>query len=502
MNHSIKSMERVRLFLYLVMAALLGGLFSVGIYRFVDTRSGGGPGYDSIQARQQEIGRILADTSSSRLPSSEQFRLASAVVRPAVVHIKTYGKVVERPQLPEGLEELHPFFGPQDEGQTDATGSGVIVSDDGYIVTNHHVIDRADKVEVVLDDKRSYKAQVIGSDPNSDLALLKIDESRLPFVSYGNSDQVKVGDWVLAVGNPFDLTSTVTAGIVSAKSRNISILRTRSNLAVESFIQTDAAVNPGNSGGALVNLRGELVGINTAIASNTGTFTGYSFAIPSSIVSKVIDDLLKYGEVQRGLLGVTVRDVDARLAEEKSLSEVKGVYVEEVNKNSAAAEAKLKRGDVILKINDREVNSTSEMIEMVARNRPGDLVNVTFRRGNEVMSVKARLKNPFGTRTIVKAEKESTPVKIDKLGAELRSLSASERNSLGIDFGIKVTSLKTDGELAQSGMSEGCVLQYADKKPLRTPADLERIVKSTKGGILLEGYNPDGRKTYYAFGVE
>ncbi len=312
------------------------------------------------------------------------------------MHIKTRLTVPNTPALGEEAGEdpfrdFHssPFHNP---GPRESAGSGVVISPDGYIITNNHVIEKAKWIEVILDDKRTYVGTVIGTDPTTDLALVKIEEEDLPFAVYGNSDHLKVGEWVLAVGNPFDLTSTVTAGIVSAKGRNINILRTEDNMQVESFIQTDAAVNPGNSGGALVNLKGELIGINTAIATQSGISQGYSFAVPVSLARKVMEDLLKFGTVQRALLGVRIDDINAQLAQDKGIDYIRGVFVQDVNENSAAYEAGIKSGDVILKIDDREVNSTSELQSYVATFHPGDKIDITYNRKGRVNTAPGRLK--------------------------------------------------------------------------------------------------------------
>ena len=292
-------------------------------------------------------------------------------------------------------------------------GSGVIISEDGYIVTNNHVIDQADKIEVTLNDKRLFEATLIGSDASTDIALLKIDAEKLPIVKFGDSDKLQVGEWVLAVGNPFQLNSTVTAGIVSAKSRNLGMLSPNSRLGIESFIQTDAAVNPGNSGGALVNTSGELVGINTAIYSETGNYAGYSFAIPTSIVSKVITDLKQYGTVQRAMLGVSIMEMNDHLAKEKKIDLRKGVYVAEVSERSAAMEADLKPGDVIVAINGVATPTVAILQEQIARYRPGDKVKIEFFRGKDKKQSDAVLKNSYGNTDVTKA------TNTDMLGATL-----------------------------------------------------------------------------------
>ncbi|MCS7073317.1 MAG: trypsin-like peptidase domain-containing protein, partial [Bacteroidia bacterium] len=346
-----------------VAIACLSSAFTIGISRWTDWDN-------SVQGSTISEKQNFSLTRFNN-PDFEQpmdFRSAAAQATPAVVHIKsTITKRNSRSSSPFG-DDFNPFrefFGdgfiqPQ---PTDATGSGVILTADGYVATNNHVIENADKIEVILNDNRSYTATLVGTDPSTDLALLKINEKNLPFLKFGDSDKLEIGEWVLAVGNPFNLTSTVTAGIVSAKARSINILQDR--FKIESFIQTDAAVNPGNSGGALINTKGELVGINTAIATKTGYFSGYSFAVPVNIVRKVMDDLMQYGEVQRGFLGIEIRDVNAELAKEKKLKDVKGVYVGKVNENSAAESAGLKEGDVITKIDEVKVNTASELQEQI-----------------------------------------------------------------------------------------------------------------------------------------
>jgi len=322
----------------------------------------------------------------------------------SVVHIKTTIPVVTRT---DPFYEY--FFGPmpKSNGTQMASGSGVIIGSDGYIVTNNHVINDAEKITVTLNNNKTYDAKVIGSDAGTDIALIKVDADGLPAVAMGNSDHVKIGEWVLAVGNPFNLTSTVTAGIVSAKSRNIHILEgnpDKNVFPIESFIQTDAAVNPGNSGGALVNSKGELIGINTAIASNTGSFSGYSFAVPVNLVKKVTTDLRKYGVVQRGFLGVNIRNIDQELADELNLDEIKGVYVGGTVSGGAAEKSGIKEGDIILNIGEVAVNSASALQEHVGRYRPGDTINVRLIRDDEEMIVPVTLQNLNGTTETVKKE--------------------------------------------------------------------------------------------------
>lgn len=306
----------------------------------------------------------------------------------AVVHVKT--KYYRQQQYVDPFYQF--FFGrPQQSQQPSAmaSGSGVILSNDGYIVTNNHVIESANEIEVVLNDKRTFAAQLIGTDPNTDLALLKIEATGLPTIEIGNSDDLRVGEWVLAVGNPFNLTSTVTAGIVSAKARSINILN--SDMKIESFIQTDAAVNPGNSGGALVNTRGQLVGINTAIASQTGSYAGYAFAIPTAIMQKVVADLRQYGTVQRALLGIRMLDITQQVKDQLSLESMEGVYVGEVISGSAADKAGMKAGDVIVQVDGRPINASSQLQEQIGRKNPGDQVTILVRRGQRSVTLQVTL---------------------------------------------------------------------------------------------------------------
>jgi serine protease Do len=391
------------------------------------------------------------------------------------------------------------FFGQPDQRQIpkqQASGSGVIISDDGYIVTNNHVVDQASEVEITMDDKRTYTAKVIGTDPSTDLALLKIDEKGLQFATYGNSDNVHVGEWVLAVGNPFNLTSTVTAGIVSAKARNIHILEDQNLPPIESFIQTDAAVNPGNSGGALVNTSGELVGINAAIASSTGSYSGYSFAIPVNIVKKVVDDLLEYGAVQRGFIGVSIRDIDAGFAKEKEIKRLDGVYVSGLTKAGAAESAGLKEGDIITKINGAIVKTSPELQEQVGRYRPGDKINVTVLRNNDEKNFTVTLRNKEGNTNVTKNEVEI----VNSLGAELVPASSQDMQKLGIKGGVKIKELSS-GKLRSAGLKEGFIITSIDNKAVNSIDDVSSYLQNKRGGVLIEGIYPNGMRAYYGFGM-
>ena len=430
------------------------------------------------------------------------FTQAAELTTPAVVHVKTTVLPVNSPS--NSHNPFHHFFGddwfwgqgnqPQPQ---QAAGSGVIVSEDGYIITNNHVVEDAGEIEVVLNNKNSFKAQVVGTDPSTDLALLKIDETGLPFLHFSNSDQVKVGQWVLAVGNPFNLASTVTAGIVSAKGRNINILR--DNYAIESFIQTDAAVNPGNSGGALVNTNGELIGINTAIATPTGTFAGYSFAIPTNLVQKVVMDLKEHGIVQRGFLGVSIRNVNHEIAEENNMNSPYGVYVAEVMEGSASDEAGLKSGDIITHVNGKNVDSSPELQEQVAQYRPGDQITIKFIRDGNMRSANIILKNKNKTTQML--TKEST-ILMDRLGIELEVLEASEASELGITGGLRVKSIQSGKIRQYTDMQEGFIITSVDRQEVAHIDDFIDILEKKKGGVMVEGMYPEYHGTYYyAFGL-
>lgn len=376
-------------------------------------------------------------------------------------------------------------------------GSGVIISDDGYIVTNNHVIDGAERLEVTLNDNRTFNATVVGSDPNTDLALVKIDAKELPVIPMGDSDKLKVGEWVLAVGNPFGFTSTVTSGIVSAKARSISQVTHSRNMGIESYIQTDAAVNPGNSGGALVNLAGELVGINTAIYSNTGSYSGYSFAIPTSIVKKVVSDIRQYGAVQRAVLGITISELNSKIAKEKGITAVnEGAVIEEVSDLSAAREAGLKKGDVIIALGGQPVKTIAQLHEQVARYRPGDKVKVTYVRDNKTSEAMLTLRNSQGN------TKVTQPGNVTELGCAFRAASEETCRSLGIRAGLEVIGLK-DGLFKDAGIKDGFIILDINNSRVTDADDVEKlynaIVKSDSDPVMfITGIYPTGQKRYYA----
>ena len=437
------------------------------------------------------------------------FTDTSEKVLDAVVHIKSIhtraqnnGNARELPdpfreffgdmfknQVPQGGMQQQPMVG---------TGSGVIINEKGYIVTNNHVIDNADEVEVTLYNNQSYKATVVGTDPTTDLALLQIKADGLKTMALVNSDDVEVGEWVLAVGNPIGLNSTVTAGIVSAKARSIHI--NKEKFAVESFIQTDAAINPGNSGGALVNLEGNLIGINTAIASRTGSYTGYGFAVPSNIVTKVVEDLLKYGNVQRGMLGVSIRTMDGSLAKEKEVNFSKGVWVENVGEESAADKAGIESGDIITKVDGILVGTSPRLQEIIASKRPGDKVVVTVKRNGKEKEFDVVLENANGTTDIVKREKKEV---LNLLGADFEALDDEIAQKLDLDGGVKVARLYPGKIRKQTQMKEGFIITHIDGKKVRDLNDISKALENKAGGVMLEGvYEGSTTKYYYAFGMD
>lgn len=378
------------------------------------------------------------------------------------------------------------------------TGSGVVINDKGYIITNNHVIDDADEIEVTLHNNTTYKAAIVGTDPSTDLALLQIKANDLTILPLVNSDDVEVGEWVLAVGNPFSLNSTVTAGIVSAKARNINI--NKDKFAVESFIQTDAAINPGNSGGALVNLNGDLIGINTAIASQTGTYNGYGFAVPSNIVGKVVEDLLNFGVVQRGLLGINITTLNTQLANEKDIDLTQGVYVANVQEEGAADKAGIKEDDVIIAIDKKTVNTSPELQELVARKRPGDQVEITLVRNGNKKDITVILESSTGTTKVKKKEHQKI---LALLGANLEELDKKIAEDLNIEHGIKITELFAGKLRKETEIREGFIITHVDGRKVKTIDDLMNALENKQGGVLLEGiYEDIPGKKYYAFGLD
>lgn len=470
--------------------ALLGALSGTALYNWLQAKS--------PQAQQVVNQPVQFASFPEHILEHPNFVTASAVATPAVVHIKTKVNpgTSSNSQVPDPFRDFfgQEFFGPR--GPQMGSGSGVILSADGFIVTNNHVINGADEIEVVLNDKRSFNATIVGTDPSTDIALIKIQAEALPFLTFGNSDNLQIGEWVLAVGNPFNLTSTVTAGIVSAKGRNINILGGGNS--IEAFIQTDAAVNPGNSGGALVNVKGELIGINTAIATNTGSYQGYSFAVPANIASKVVEDLRNFGTVQRAYLGIQIQDVDAALASKEDLNVNFGAYVADFLPNSAAEAAGVKKGDVVISIDEVVVRSTPQLMEVVSRKRPGEKVKVVVDRKGKQQEFTVLLRGADGGTAVVKAD--TKPETAAALGASFENVSKKELESLKIDGGVKVAKLN-NGVLKNTGMREGFIITKVDKTAVKSPKELTKALQQASGGVLIEGYYPNGSKAYYGFGM-
>ena len=451
------------------------------------------------QSLKNEQAQILSTSVSGF-----NFRYAAKKATPGVVHIKSLVAVKPSREMPDFFKDffdqdfLHRYFPSQDNTPQYQMGSasGVIISEDGYIVTNNHVIDGVDSIEVVLHDQRSYKATIIGKDPATDLALLKIDENKLSFIEFGNSDSVEVGDMVLAVGNPFNLASTVTAGIVSAKARNINILTDKA--AVESYIQTDAAVNRGNSGGALVDINGKLIGINAAISTPTGVYAGYSFAIPVEIVKKTMDDLLKHGKVMRGYLGIMISEMNSAKAKMLGINTSTGVMVDSLLQNGAAILAGIQRKDVIIKIDNHLVETAPQLREIIARQRPGIKLDITVIRAGKEKVISVTLLPEKQIPVTVRVGNEL----LKSLGIEIENLSTKEKSQLKIYGGVKIVSI-TDGKISNyTDIKEGFIITKVNNKAINNTNEFIQQLQDKKGGVLIEGLYPGVTGTYYyAFGL-
>jgi len=488
----MKNMKRIT---SIFLIASLGGFFALAINKAIENKKNHNLNLISESIPIYKVGYNNFQNGGIN------FTKAAKVSLPSVVHIKTiyhqkssyYDEFFSNPF--NNFFPNNPNFGYGLNQPMEAFGSGVIISDDGYIVTNNHVVQDGDNIQVTLNDKRVYNATIVGTDPSTDIALIKIDEGNLPFILFGNSDSLQVGEWVLAVGNPFNLTSTVTAGIVSAKGRNLNILNGKT--AIESYIQTDAAVNMGNSGGALVNISGQLVGINAAIASSTGTYDGYSFAIPVSIVKKVVNDIIEFGSVQRAFLGVNAQEVNNKVAKDYNLNKIQGVVVTSVIESSAAEVAGIKSGDVLIKVNGTLINSNAELKEQISRYRPGDKISITYLRNGNENTVNIELKNSQGTTSVVKTDINNVS---DFLGATFEPLENEELMSLGLSNGLKISKLSS-GKLKNAGIKEGFIITSIDKKIVYNTDDVQKILQNKKGGILIEGVYPNGMHAYYGFGL-
>lgn len=473
---------------------------------------------DYQRAGIQDTGKLpvnyagFFDKNNNNMAAAIDFTPAATSATPAVVHIKTKTKArqVSNTQRQRSNpfadlfgDDFGDFFGgPRVIPEQRASGSGVLITEDGYIITNNHVVDGADEINVTLANKKSYKATLIGTDPSSDIAVIKVEAKTLPYLVYGNSDEVKLGQWVLAIGYPLNLDATVTAGIVSAKSRSIGINSRQSQSPVESFIQTDAAVNSGNSGGALINTAGELIGINSAIASPTGAYAGYSYAIPVNIVKKIVTDIVKFGTVQRAYIGINypnenLSDDQKRELEKElgtSIKEGEGVYITGVPEGGAAAAAGLKKGDLVTKVNGNVVTNGPELQEQVALYKPGDKISVSYKRGGKENTINITLKNKAGTTEIVK-----TTSALEQLGGELENIDKSLAAANDIKGGVRVRKVGS-GLLGKSRMQDGFVITGVNGREVKNVEELQEVLSSLKGGgvVRLEGIYPgfEGSYTY------
>ena len=483
------------------LSSLLGAVLGiVGYGFFLVPTEPEGPLVAASASRATYYPSYAIDTIQTVLPKGINFVYAARSSVPSVVHVRVYKAQLQSPFMS--------FFSrDEEESDTPATGagSGVIISSDGYVATNYHVVEDAKKIEVILSDNRSFVAEVVGTDPSTDLALLRIETDGLPAVPMGDSDELEVGTWVLAVGNPFELRSTVTAGIVSAKGRNIgSINNISNNLGIESFIQTDAVVNRGNSGGALVNLRGELVGINTAIYTETGGYDGYSFAVPSKLVQKVMEDLRKYGQVQRALLGIEIRNVDAQLAKEKGLSLTRGVFVTKISAGSAAEAAGLQEEDVITAVDGEEVLTAPQLQEKIARRRPGERVTISILRHSKAQNIAVTLKGvPKSFTSTPSTPTEETPDRTEPyslLRQQLifSTLTESEKERYAITYGVKLLAMRKRN-WRYSGLRPGFVLMKINGRILREPEEAYQILSLLEEDdkVVIEGVYPNGAEASY-----
>ena len=480
---------------------ILGGIIPLSAYLYLNTpQELKTSSTDILDGNKKNY--ALTTSLPENITTLTNFTEASENSLNSVVHVTT--KVVKTNFQRDPFSEL--FYGPGAGGREfkqygQGSGSGVIVSSEGYIITNNHVIKDASEIEVILNDDSKYSAKIIGVDPSTDLAVLKIEGENLQPIVLGNSDELKIGEWVLAVGNPFNLTSTVTAGIVSAKARNINLLSDRTKqdfVPIESFIQTDAAVNPGNSGGALVNTKGELVGINTAIASQTGSYAGYSFAIPVNLAHKVISDLIDFGVVQRAFLGVQIADLNQELKEENDLPNLKGVYISKVIQGGSADKAGLKDGEIILKIGSKEVNSVASLQEEVGKRRPGDKLSITLRdKNNKEQVLELVLRNIDGETTLISKEEIQKNM---ALGATFSELTSKEKKELFINSGVKIKTLSA-GKLKSEGLIEGMVITKVNNEIIRSVEQLTSKLNQSPGVVWLEIITESGRKLFKGFEI-
>jgi serine protease Do len=511
-----------------LLTAFAGGAMALGTYKVFEKDPA-----DGLTFEDRQKVYFASNKTSSNIVSSAgdvDFTQAAAAVTPAVVYIRTtYSASQGQGSGRDPIEEMFgDMFGqrvqPQQRQPQRASGSGVIISTDGYIVTNNHVVANASKVEVTTNDHRTLQAKVIGTDPNTDLALIKVSATNLPIVKLGNSDDVRVGEWVLAVGNPFNLNSTVTAGIVSAKGRNIGILgredeeqqnpfgrsryqqqqaAPRLNKAIESFIQTDAAINPGNSGGALVNTKGELIGINSAIASHTGSYEGYGFAVPVNLAKKVLNDLEKFGSVKRGYIGVSFTELNPDVASELKINTTSGLYVSELVTGGGAEAAGLQKGDVITKVEGVKIYESSDLQERVGRLQPGDKVRLTVLRNGAEKNFTITLKGEPSAANRTAAVSKSAEELYNKLGASFQPLTPAQKSKFRLNSGVVVTQVRRGGFFENYDIPEGTIITNMNGKAINSTSDIDKAITSLKNGqMVIEGYTSDGMRFRNSFDVQ
>lgn len=490
----------------LLLAAVLGSLVTIGAFQWL-ANDQDGVSLNYLQRTPASNVAYHINEDGEAVPLD--FTGTAEKVTPAVVHIRStrsYNSSSSQQPAPEYNPFREFFFGPDGPRMqpqpSQASGSGVIINAKGYIVTNNHVVQNADIVDVTLYDNRTFKAEVIGTDPDTDIALIKIAEEDLPFIPFVDSDKAKVGEWVLAVGNPFNLNSTVTAGIISAKGRNINIIDRRTengNSAIEAFIQTDAAINPGNSGGALVNLEGGLIGINTAIASPTGSYSGYGFAVPANLVSKIVEDLLNYGVVQRGWLGVSIRSIDSDLVREHELEVNRGAFISAFAENSAAKEGGLKEGDVVVKIDEKVIDTSTDLIATIGGHRPGDKVRITVNRDGKELTYPVTLKTREGKTTIVKLEERKG---VAALNIQVEKVEEGVLNKLELKNGVRVTSIGNGKVARYTDIREGFIITKVNDRVVSSPEQLNEMLEEQGEGeiVTLSGtYEDFPREFLYSF---
>ena len=471
-----------------LLSALAGGLTA---YAVVNTMADRGTLADAPAS-----GEAMFRTVNLSHENWPDFTYAAESAVDAVVYVKVTSTAASSQQIPNSIFDFffgYPQGGAPQQREKVGSGSGVIIREDGYIVTNNHVIDGATKIEVTLNSNQTYPATLVGTDPATDVALLKIDASGLPIIPFGDSDKLRLGEWVIAIGSPYDLRSTITAGIVSAKGR--SMPNYSGEFKIESFIQTDAAVNPGNSGGALVDRAGNLVGINTAIISQTGSYTGYSFAVPSNIVRKIAYDLMDFGSVKRAILGITMQPIDDKIAEDLKLSSRNGVYIVEVAKSGAADKAGIRAGDVLVAIDSVNVTNSASVQEAVSRFSPGDKTVVTVIRDGKKIDFEVVFKGTSQENGVV-----SDDGSVAFYGSSIKEASEETLKKYNLKSGVEIVELGP-GKLMEAGATEGFIIQYVNDHPVKTPQDVIDVVKKSKRTVFIEGITPSGRTGYFGFGI-